>query len=200
MVELGFSSAAIDAVVIGGSAGSFSVLRDLVRALPVHTTVPMLIVMHLPPEPRSPFAELLAEDSPIPVKEAEDKERIAPGTIYIAPPNYHLLVEKDHCLALAADEPVNFSRPSIDVLFESAAEAFGERLLAVVLSGASVDGAKGVRAVAGRRGRVIAQAPESSEHAVMPSAAIAACPTCTALAPNALAKLFSSFDVAEEER
>jgi two-component system chemotaxis response regulator CheB len=164
---------AVEAVVIGGSAGAFSALKILLPGLPATLRVPLIVVVHLPPGRPSAIAEVFSHEQ-LRVKEADDKEPLEPGTIYFAPPGYHLLVEADRSLALAADEPVHFSRPSIDVLFESAADVFGERLLAIVLSGASEDGADGLDAVRRRGGLTIVQDPATAEQAAMPKAAIAA--------------------------
>jgi two-component system chemotaxis response regulator CheB len=164
---------AVEAVVIGGSAGAFSALKVLLPRLPPTLRVPVIVVVHLPPDRPSAIAEVFSHGQ-LRVKEADDKEPLEPATVYFAPPGYHLLVEADRSLALAADEPVHFSRPSIDVLFESAADAFGDRLLAVVLSGASEDGAAGLETVRRRGGLTIVQDPATAEQAVMPNAAIAA--------------------------
>ena len=115
------------------------------------------------------------------MKEAEDKEPIRGGVAYVAPPNYHLLVEPDLCLSLSSDEPVLYSRPSIDVLFESAADAYGNSVAAVVLTGANSDGARGLRAVADAGGLTLVQNPESAEARAMPEAALALCPTARTL-------------------
>jgi two-component system chemotaxis response regulator CheB len=125
-----------EAVVIGASAGALEVLSNLLPALPSDYRLPILIVVHLPPDNTSLFAELIRARCAIRVREAEDKEPIEPGVVYFAPPDYHLLVEEDKRLSLSDDEPVLFSRPSIDVLFESAADAYAGGLIGVVLTGA----------------------------------------------------------------
>jgi two-component system chemotaxis response regulator CheB len=135
----------------------------------------MAVVLHLPADARGVLHEVLAHPSRPLMKSAEDKEPVAPGVIYFAPPGYHLLVESGGTFALSLDEPVHFSRPSIDVLFESAAEAYGERLLGIVLSGANADGAEGLQAVAEAGGVTVVQLPSSAEVPTMPEAAMKAC-------------------------
>jgi two-component system chemotaxis response regulator CheB len=138
--------------------------------------VPVAVVVHLPPDKRSVMAELFKGRCRVDVREAEDKEPLAPGTVYFAPPDYHLLVEPDRRLSLSSEEPVHFSRPAVDVLFESAAEAFGPGLVGVVLTGASADGAQGLRAVRAAGGAAVVQNPDGAFAAAMPRAALAACP------------------------
>lgn len=167
-----------EAVVIGASAGALEALSVLLPALPAAFNLPVIVVVHLPPDRRSMLAELLQQRCRILVCEAEDKEAISRGTAYLAPPDYHLLIELDKSFALSSDEPVHFSRPSIDVLFESAADAYGSALIAIVLTGANADGAKGMGAVAAAGGTAIVQNPESAFAAAMPESALE-------LAPNA---------------
>ncbi len=133
----------IDGVVIGASAGGVEALEVLLPALPATLRPSVFIVLHLPRERPSLLVEIFARRCARPVREADDKEPVEPGTVYFAPPDYHMLLEKNRQIALSADEPVHFSRPSIDVLFESAAEVYGERLLGVILTGANRDGAAG---------------------------------------------------------
>lgn len=180
----------LEALVMGGSAGAFAALKQLIPALPPGLALPVIVVVHLPAAKPSALAEIFCRETGLPVKEAEDKERLAPGTVYFAPPDYHLLVESDRCLALSADAPVHFSRPAIDVLFESAADVFRDRLLGVILSGASRDGAAGLRAIQSRGGITVVQAPESAEAAVMPAAAIAACTDSLVMSIDGIAALF----------
>jgi two-component system chemotaxis response regulator CheB len=135
----------------------------------------MAIVLHMPPDSREVLHQLLAAPSRPPMKVAEDKEPIAPGSVYFATPGYHLLVESDGTFALSLDELVHFSRPSIDVLFESAAEAYGDRVLGIILSGANSDGAEGLRAVAEAGGTTVVQRPAAADVPTMPAAALKAC-------------------------
>ena len=171
----------LQALVIGASAGAVDALLRILPSLPGDYPLPLMIVVHLPPYCESTLASLLAARCQIIVKEAEDKEPILPGTAYLAPPNYHLLVEPDWRLSLSSDEPVLYSRPSIDVLFESAADAFGNALTGVILTGANSDGARGLRAVCNAGGQGLVQTPASAEAAAMPQAALNACPTARAL-------------------
>lgn len=171
------SSLRATAVVIGGSAGSLASLLAILKELPATYQPSLFLAVHVPPNDRSnTLVGILQAHCLIHVGEAEDKEPIEGGCVYIAPPNYHLLIENTGSLALSSDEPVWFSRPSIDVLFESAAEAYGEELVGIVLSGASHDGARGLRAVEQGGGVVIVEDPATAYAAVMPRSAFGACP------------------------
>ncbi len=160
-------------IAIGGSAGAFDGLIQLLPALPETLTAAVVIVIHVPAERNTGLAQVPGGSSRLRVCEAEDKMPMRAGVIYVAPPDYHLLVEADGSLALSADEPVHFSRPSIDVLFQSAAHAFGKRALGILLSGASADGADGLAAIRARGGVTWVQRPESAAAPVMPEAALA---------------------------
>lgn len=161
------------AVVLGGSAGSIEAIGAVLAALPPALEVPVLVVLHIAAGSRVDWASLF-RNSAAPVLEAEDKELASPGKVYFAPPDYHLLVDDDGRLSLSSDERVNHARPSIDVLFESAAWSFGGAVLGVVLSGANADGAAGLAAIRARGGECWVQAPETAAAATMPQAAIAA--------------------------
>lgn len=176
-----------EAVVIGASAGALEALSEILPALPADFGLPLMIVVHMPPDRRSVLAELFQTKCRIKVREAEDKEPIDPGTAYFAPPDYHLLIEKDKCLSLSSDEPVLYSRPSIDVLFESAADAYGPTLIAIVLSGANQDGAAGLKAVADAGGTAIVQSSQGAFATAMPEAAKAICPGAEVLSPREIA-------------
>jgi two-component system, chemotaxis family, protein-glutamate methylesterase/glutaminase len=171
------------AIVIGASAGALETLSAILPGLPRDYPLPVLVVVHIRPDRHSVLAELFAAKCAMAVAEAQDKEPIAPGTIYFAPPDYHLLVEMDRTLSLSSDEAVFFSRPAIDVLFESAADAYGETLAGIVLSGANQDGAEGLLAVAQAGGAAIVQAPATAFAAAMPEAALALTPHALVLAP-----------------
>ncbi|TSA40854.1 MAG: chemotaxis protein CheB [Betaproteobacteria bacterium] len=160
------------AVVIGGSAGGTEALGVILSALPKDFALPVLAVQHLHPSDDSSFALHMAQATRLPVIEPRDKEQIEHGRVYTAPANYHMLVERDGTIGLSVDERVNWSRPSIDVLFESAALAWGKTVVAVILSGANADGAKGMLAVKAAGGFTIAQDPADAESRVMPQAAI----------------------------
>lgn len=159
-------------VVIGGSAGGGEAFEVILAALPKEFELPILVVQHLHSSDDGAFAVRLAHRAQREVVEPCDKERIERGRVYIAPANYHMLVERDGTISLSVDERVKWSRPSIDVLFESAALAWGTAVIAVILSGASADGADGMRAVKDAGGLTVAQDPASAEHPVMPQAAI----------------------------
>jgi two-component system chemotaxis response regulator CheB len=173
------------AVVIGASAGGVKCLRVLLQTIPPELAAAIIIVLHLHPLSNAEeTAENLQRICPLPVKEAREKEKIVPGVVYIAPANYHLLIERDYHFALTIDPKVNFSRPSIDVLFESAAEAFQTRLIGVVLSGASDDGSTGLRRIKEFGGLALAQQPDSAEYPLMPKAAIDHCQVDAVLLPE----------------
>jgi two-component system, chemotaxis family, protein-glutamate methylesterase/glutaminase len=160
------------AILMGGSAGGLEALEIILSALPSDFVMPVLVVQHLHASDGGSFSKHLARTIHLLVVEPCDKERIEQGRIYTAPANYHMLVERDGTIALSVDERINWSRPSIDVLFESAATAWGAGLVAVILSGASADGARGMQAVKMAAGLTIAQEPASAKHPVMPQAAI----------------------------
>lgn len=169
-----------DVIVIGGSAGALEPVFGIVKALPRSIEAAVVVVMHVLPNQPSLLPSLLQQACrDRVVREPEDKEPVAPRTIYVAPPNYHLLIERGRTFSLSVDDPVNFSRPSIDVLFESAAEAYGSRIVAVVLSGSNSDGAVGLAAIARRGGTTIVQA--DADYATMPDAARSQVPAAAAL-------------------
>jgi len=159
-------------VVIGTSLGGLKALQVVLPGLPAGFPLPLVVVQHRGKDPDDGLSRLLAGQCALPVAEPLDKEPLLPGRIYIAPAEYHLLVEVGH-LALSTEAPVNHARPSVDVLFESAAESYGAATLAVVLTGASHDGAAGAARIKMRNGLVVAQDPASAESRIMPEAAIA---------------------------
>jgi two-component system chemotaxis response regulator CheB len=177
-----------EAVVIGASAGALEALSVILPALPAGFRLPLIVVVHVPPDKRSVLAELFQAKCRIPVREAEDKEPISRGTVYFAPSDYHLLVETEKSLSLSSDEPVLFSRPSIDVLFESAADAYGSALIAIILTGANQDGAQGMKAVAEAGGVALVQNPEGAFASAMPEAAIEMCPGARVMSLDAIAE------------
>lgn len=178
------------AIAIGASAGGVHALLQVLPALPADFPAAILVVVHVPPRRDNALVGLLAQKCRMAVKEAEDKEPIESGTIYLGPPDYHLLVESDGTIALSSDEAVNYSRPAIDVLFESAADAFGERLAGIIMTGANHDGASGLRAVSDAGGHAIVQAPATAEVAYMPEAALTACPTARSVALEDMPSVF----------
>ncbi|HMJ68632.1 MAG TPA: chemotaxis protein CheB [Cyclobacteriaceae bacterium] len=160
-------------IVIGGSAGSLSMVLRIVPLLRKNMNVSVLIVMHrMPSAEDNVLQEVLESRTSFEVREVEDKDLLKPGTIYVAPPDYHVLVEKDRTLTLDYSEKVNFSRPSIDVTFESAAEVCGTSLVCVLLSGANADGVTGLVKVKEKGGRVVIQDPASADFAFMPQKAL----------------------------
>jgi two-component system chemotaxis response regulator CheB len=163
---------AIDVIAIGASAGAIETLRIVLASIPGSFGAALLLVIHVPANRESVLAEVLARHCALRVREATDKEKIEEGTVYVAPSGYHLLVEPDKTLSLSVDAPVNYSRPSIDVLFESAAYAYRDRLLGIVLTGANEDGADGLVAVRRSGGLAWVQDPSSAAAAVMPRSAI----------------------------
>ncbi|MBB3842951.1 two-component system chemotaxis response regulator CheB [Xanthomonas arboricola] len=165
--------AQFDAMVIGASAGGVMALQALLSSLPADLPMPVLVVLHLPRDRTSHLAELMDARCALPVREAEDKQPLLAGSVTIAPPDYHLLVETRDSLALSMDAPVLFSRPAIDPLFESAADVFGQRLLAILLTGASSDGSAGVAAVRAVGGTAWIQRPDDAASPLMPASALA---------------------------
>ncbi|MDR0208749.1 MAG: chemotaxis protein CheB [Pseudomonas putida] len=163
----------VEAVVIGASAGGVAALLQVLGGLPEGFAIPVLCVLHLPDERHSQLASVLQRRIHRPVREARDKEGIAPGLIYVAGPGYHLSVERDLSLSLSQEEPVHFSRPAIDFLFQSAADAYGAGLLGVLLTGANEDGAQGLLQIKNSGGRTVVQAPRDAQVALMPEAALA---------------------------
>lgn len=181
-------SAPVKAIVIGASAGAVDALMNLLPTLPADYPLPVIIVVHLPPDKRSVLAELFQAKCDMRIVEAEDKEPLVAGTAYFAPPNYHVLVEKNGMLSLSNEEPHLFSRPSIDLLFESAADAFGAGALGILLTGANEDGALGLKMIEDAGGRVIAQHPNEAPYSVMPLAGLTKCTNAQALKLNAIAE------------
>ncbi|OHC63141.1 MAG: glutamate methylesterase [Rhodocyclales bacterium GWA2_65_20] len=162
------------AVVVGVSTGGVSALQKLLGQLPADFPLPILIVQHIGPEAGGGLPKLLDERCALRVKEADEQDEILPGTVYLAPPNYHLLVEREGFLSLSADPHVSFARPSVDVLFESAAEVYGPGLIGIVLTGANYDGSQGLKTIKQKGGTAIVQDPADAEARQMPQSAIAA--------------------------
>ena len=158
-------------IVIGCSWGGLAALHAILARLPADLPAATAIVQHRMPDAEETLLGLLARDAALPIRSPDDKEPIVAGVVYLAPPNYHLLVDRDH-LALSTDAPVNYSRPSIDVLFESAARTYGPDVIGVVLTGANADGAAGLAEIRRLGGRAIVQDPATAEVAIMPQAAL----------------------------
>jgi len=160
-------TADIRAVAIGASAGGVQALSELLPALSRESQAAVFVVLHLPRDRPSLLVDVFSQKCALAVREAEDKEPVIPGTVYFAPPNYHLLVDAGPQLALSADDLVNHSRPSIDVLFDSAAQVYREHLLGIILSGANEDGAEGLAAVHDAGGLTVVQEPQTAQSSAM---------------------------------
>ena len=163
---------AFDIVAVATSAGGLHALTNILTTLPADFPVPVVVVQHLDPRRRSLMAEILSRVTALTIKQAEEGDRLAPRTVYIAPPDRHLLVNPDRTLSLSQSELVHFLRPSADLLFESVAASHRERAIAVILTGTGSDGTMGVQAIKKMGGTVIVQDLESAEFSGMPAAAI----------------------------
>ena len=171
-------------VAVGASAGGLHALRTLVAGLPEDFGLPVAVVQHRSKDSNL-LCELLQECTPLAVHEVTDKQGIEPGAIYIAPPDYHLMCEEDH-FVLSVDEPLRFSRPSIDVLFDSVADAFGPDAIGVVMTGANADGSRGLKRIVEVGGHAVVQDPATAEVRVMPQAAVKAVPRACVLPLEAI--------------
>lgn len=182
----------IDAIVVGASVGGIEALGQLLPALPAGLQAAVFIVQHLPRDRPSLLVDIFQPGCALAVREPDDKEPVAPGTVYFAPPDYHLLVDRASVergraadepplLLLSADDPVLFARPAIDVLFESAADLYGPRALGIVLSGANADGADGLRAIHAAGGIAVVQDPQEAPASLMPLSALQRCPAAHVL-------------------
>lgn len=160
-----------EAVVVGASAGGMTLIKKMVANFPADFSFPIIIVQHTAVSDGF-WPNFLNDLTPLQVKEADEKEEIKPGYIYLAPANYHLLIEKDRTFTLTLDERVNYARPSIDVLFETAADAYANRLIGIILTGANFDGAKGLKKIQDSGGMVVVQEPSTAEATAMPKAAM----------------------------
>jgi two-component system chemotaxis response regulator CheB len=161
-----------DIVAVACSAGGLNALSEILSRLPTNFPIPVVIVQHLDPRHQSLMAEILSRRTSLAVKEAEEGKGLNPQTVYIAPPNRHLLIRPNGTISLSDSELVHFLRPSADLLFESVAGSYKERAIAVVLTGTGTDGAMGVQAIKKMGGTVIAQDEQSAEFSGMPTAAI----------------------------
>ncbi|MES2192245.1 MAG: chemotaxis protein CheB [Pseudomonadota bacterium] len=161
-----------EAIVIGASAGGVNALLGLLSALPPGFRLPVVTVLHLPGDRESRLAEIFQHRSALAVREATDKASIEPATLYFAGAGYHLSIEQDRSFSLSCEAPVHFSRPSIDLLMESAADVYGDRLVGILLTGANYDGAAGLARIRERGGLTVVQDPAEAQVATMPEAAI----------------------------
>lgn len=180
-----------DAVVVGGSSGAIDALVRMLPTLPATLCAAVLVVLHLPRDRPSLLADIFRQRCALSLREAQDKDPISPGTLYFAPPDYHLLVEAGPSIALSVDAPVHYSRPSIDVLFESAADQYGARLVGILLSGANEDGADGLKAIGAAGGLVVVQDPVTAPMPTMPQAALDRACAHHVLPPSGIAALLA---------
>jgi two-component system chemotaxis response regulator CheB len=184
----------IEAIVVGASAGGLQALAAILPVFPAEFRIPIVIVLHVPQNKRSLLVELFSPKCDLTVREPDDKQEVTPG-IWFAPPGYHLMIESNRTFALSVDAPVNYSRPSVDVLFQSAADVYGPALLGVVLTGANSDGARGAKAIAEKGGSILVQDPTEAEADAMPLAAISAVKTITVAPLSRIANLFRDLTV-----
>lgn len=160
-------------IVVGASAGGIEATKKFLAPLPTDFPLPIVIIQHMDQEADNVFlAQLLMESCPLKVKEVSEKESIRPGIVYITPPNYHLLIEEDKTFSLSVDPKVNWARPSIDVLFESAADVYGDTLIGIIMTGASSDGGNGLKKIKEHGGLTIVQDPKEAYSDFMPKTAI----------------------------
>lgn len=188
-----------DLVVVGTSWGGLSALRTLVGGLPGTFKMAMALVQHRHKESDHLLRTLLQEHSPLQVFEIEDKMPLEQGRIYVAPPDYHTLVEPGH-FSLSTEAPVRFSRPSIDVTFLSAADSYGHRTVGIVLTGANADGSEGLRRISDRGGLAIIQDPATAESSQMPTAAVKAVPRAQVMNLVEITKFLVSLPAGAPER
>lgn len=177
----------IDMILIGGSSGSIKPLMQIINSLPDNFSIPVVIVIHRMKNVKSELTAIFSTS--LYVCEPEDKEPIRHGHIYIAPQNYHLLIEENRSFSMDYSDPVNYCRPSIDVTFISAAEVYNERVIGILLSGSNHDGAEGINQIISNGGRGIIQHPDSAEYRFMPEAAIK---------QNIQAEVLDPVDIAKE--
>lgn len=181
-------------LVIGGSAGALLMLLDIVQGLPSSAALSVLVVLHRKYTEPDTLVALIADRTSFQVREVEDKDILIPGHIFIAPPDYHVLMEKDGTLSLDDSEKVNFSRPSIDVTFDSVSEVWGDKLVCILLSGANADGAAGLAKAKNKGAYIVVQDPATSEFPMMPQQAINQVSVDMLLNKQNLSQLFRLLD------
>ena len=170
-------------------------MKIMFSILPHEFSIPIVIVQHIGARSENIWVQLLNDKCKLEIKEADEKEKIEKGKIYIAPPNYHLLIEQDRTFTLTVDERVNYARPSIDVLFETAAEAYQNRLVGIVLTGSNNDGSKGLKRIKEYGGLTIVQQPDTAESSFMPASAIATVQPDYILPLEAIINLLIEIDI-----
>jgi len=185
---------AYEIVVVGTSWGGLSALRELIVGLPASLGLPLVVVQHRHRQSDHLLTTLLQDETSLCVCEVEDKAPMTAGNVYVAPADYHLLVENGF-FSLSTDEPVRYSRPSIDVTFQSAADTYGARAVGVVLTGANADGSQGLRRIVSRGGLAYVQVPETAESPTMPQAAKDAVPEARVLTISEIAAAISTLPV-----
>lgn len=190
---------AYEIVVVGTSWGGLAAIRQLITGLPSVFALPIIVVQHRHKDSNHLLTSLLQDRTRLCVCDVEDKAPIVAGNVYLAPADYHLLVEDGH-FSLSTDEAVLFSRPSIDVTFASVADAYGRRAVGVILTGANSDGSQGLRRIFDRGGLAFVQRPDTAESAIMPSAAVRAVPKARVLAIPEIASALASLPVALASR
>lgn len=182
-------------IVMGGSWGGIQASLAVLKQLPADYGIPIILVLHRLRNAEGALLEIYEKRLALQVVELEDKEALLPGQVYLAPANYHVLLEKDHTFSLDDSELENYSRPAIDVTFASAADVYGSGTVGILLSGASRDGSSGLLHIFEKGGTALVQAPEEAEVAIMPQAAIAAVPGCRVMKTEGiLAYLLSLHD------
>lgn len=184
----------LEAIVIGASAGGVEPLLQLLQRLPEGFPLPVIVVVHLPEAGETKLVEVFQEKVKLPVRQAADKEPIEAGVLYFAGPAYHLSIEQARSFSLSDEQPQLYARPSIDVLMRSAADAYGAKLLGVILSGASADGAAGLASIKDAGGLTAVQNPGEAKFAVMPQAAIDQCGPHFVLSTDEMGELILKMD------
>jgi len=187
-----------EAIVIGVSSGGLNAMKVMFSCLPKEFNTPIIIVQHIGSQSENLWISLLNDKSNLYIKEEDEKESIEQGKVYIAPSNYHLLIERDKTFSLTIDERVNYARPSIDVLFESAAEAYKSKLIGVILTGSNNDGTNGLKRIKEYGGLTIVQDPATSESSYMPASAIAVVQMDYILTLENIIKLLIKIDAQKE--
>lgn len=184
------------AILVGGSAGAIEVVSLLLGALSGDLSPPLVVVIHLPRRRPSALLGVLSGKCQLALREPQDKEPLALSTVCLAPSDYHLLIDEGPSFSLSVDPPVNFSIPSIDVLFESAADVLGARCAGILVSGANPDGARGLRAIQKAGGTVVIQSPGDAVQSAMPGAALALCPGAGVLSAKGICQWLQQFSTA----
>jgi two-component system chemotaxis response regulator CheB len=191
------SDATYDIVVVGTSWGGLAALRDLVSCLPADLRIPVVLIQHRHKLSDGALSALLQDRTKLRVCEIEDKAPLEGGSVYVAPPDYHVLIEREY-FTLSVEEPIRYSRPSIDLTFSSAADVFGAKTIGAVLTGANADGAEGLRRIAERGGMALVQEPATAESPAMPAAALKAVPSARVLTIGAIGALIGELAMKEE--